>query len=90
MPQDPPFTEFVRRIRAGDAQAAEELVRSYETAVRVVIRAQLTDPNLRRQFDSLDVCQSVLASFFFRVAAGQFDLREPGDLSALLTRMARH
>ena len=56
----------------------------------VVIRARLTDPNLRRQFDSLDVCQSVLASFFFRVAAGQFDLQEPRDLIALLTRMAQH
>jgi len=90
MSQDPHFPEFLRRIRAGDPAAAEELVRRYETPVRVVIRARLTDPKLRQQFDSLDVCQSVLGSFFFRVAAGQYDLQEPGDLIALLARMAQH
>jgi RNA polymerase sigma-70 factor (ECF subfamily) len=41
-------------------------------------------------FDSMDICQSVLASFFVRAAAGQYDLQEPGQLIALLFRMARH
>jgi RNA polymerase sigma factor (sigma-70 family) len=90
MVEEPAFAEFLGRIRAGDARAAEELVRRYETAVRAVIRARLTDSSLRRQFDSIDVCQSVLASFFFRVSAGQFDLRDPEDLIALLVRMAQH
>jgi RNA polymerase sigma-70 factor (ECF subfamily) len=38
----------------------------------------------------MDVCQSVLASFFFRMAAGQYDLRDPAQLVALLTKMARN
>jgi RNA polymerase sigma-70 factor (ECF subfamily) len=38
----------------------------------------------------MDVCQSVLASFFVRAAAGQYDIQEPGQLIALLFRMARH
>lgn len=84
------FTDFLLRVRAGDSSAAAELVHRYERAVRVVVRIRLTDPDLRRQFDSLDVCQSVLASFFVRVAAGQFDLHEPRDLVALLARMAEH
>lgn len=84
------FSTFLRRIRSGDAAAAEELVRRHERAVRVVVRIRLTDPALRRQFDSLDVCQSVFASFFVRAAAGQFDLREPRDLVALLARMAEY
>ena len=29
-----PFTGFVQRIRAGDARAAEELVRTYEPLIR--------------------------------------------------------
>jgi RNA polymerase sigma-70 factor (ECF subfamily) len=84
------FPDFLRRIRAGDARAAEELVRRYEPAVRVAVRTRLTDPSLRRQFDSIDICQSVLASFFVRVGAGQFDLEEPSQLISLLVRMARN
>ena len=89
MPDDT-FADFVRRIRQGDAAAAEELVRRHEFDVRVAVRARLTDPLLRRQLSSLDVCQSVFASFFFRAAAGQFELNEPRDLVALLVRMAQH
>src|SRR5262245_37738650 len=45
---------------------------------------------MRRHFDSMDVCQSVLGSFFVRVAAGQFELESPQQLVALLTRMAQN
>jgi DNA-directed RNA polymerase specialized sigma24 family protein len=87
---DSDFEDLIRRVRAGDADAAGALVREYETAVRVAVRARLFDSELRRQLDSLDVCQSVLASFFVRVAAGQFDLRQPSQLVALLTKMAKN
>jgi RNA polymerase sigma-70 factor (ECF subfamily) len=84
------FEQLISRVRAGDADAAVALVRQYESAVRVAVRARLFDPALRRQFDSIDVCQSVLASFFLRVAAGQFDLQQPKQLVALLTKMAHN
>jgi RNA polymerase sigma-70 factor (ECF subfamily) len=84
------FAEFLRRIRAGDARAAEELVRQYESTIRLAVRVRLTDPALKRRLDSVDVCQSVLASFFVRAAAGQYDLAEPGQLVALLVRMAQN
>jgi RNA polymerase sigma-70 factor (ECF subfamily) len=87
---DTPFAEFLRRIRSGDARAAEELVRRYEPAIRLAVCTRLTDPALRRQLDSVDVCQSVLASFFVRAAAGQYDLDEPAQLIALLVGMARN
>ncbi len=90
MSEASPFAEFLRRIRAGDARAAEELVRKYESAIRLAVRTRLTDPALRRQFDSVDVCQSVLASFFVRVAAGQYDLDDPAQLVGLLVRMAQN
>jgi DNA-directed RNA polymerase specialized sigma24 family protein len=38
----------------------------------------------------MDVCQSVLAAFFVRAAAGQCDLRDPARLLQLLTAMARN
>ena len=84
------FAEFVRRIRAGDAQAAEELVRNYEPLIRRTIRLKMEDRQLGRVFDSLDVCQSVLKSFFVRTAAGQYDLDEPTQLVRLLVTMARN
>jgi RNA polymerase sigma-70 factor (ECF subfamily) len=90
MSETPSFAEFMRRIRAGDAQAAEELVKQYESAIRVAVRIRLTDPALRRHLDSMDVCQSVLASFFLRAAAGQYDLNEPSQLIALLVRIAQN
>src|SRR5262245_3742000 len=88
--QEAPRETLVARGRTGDAAAAAELVRRYETNIRVAVRTRLTDPALRRQFDSADVCQSVLASFFVRVGLGQFDLADPADLIALLVRMAHN
>jgi RNA polymerase sigma-70 factor (ECF subfamily) len=87
---DAPFAEFLRRVRAGDGRAAEELVRRYESTVRLAVRTRLTDPALKRHFDSMDICQSVLASFFLRAGAGQYDLDDPAQLVALLVRMARN
>jgi RNA polymerase sigma-70 factor (ECF subfamily) len=84
------FAEFVRRIRAGDQEAAAELVRRYESAIRLEVRLRLRDPRLRRAFDSMDVCQSVLASFFARAVAGQFEMESPEQLVRLLVGIARN
>src|SRR5262249_3916809 len=83
------FSDFIRRIKAGDEQAAAELVRRFEPVIRREVRFRLSDPRLNRLFDSMDICQSVLASFFVRAAAGQFDLDEPAQLLKLLVAMAR-
>jgi RNA polymerase sigma-70 factor (ECF subfamily) len=90
MSQENAFTDFIRRIRAGDESAAAELVREYESLIRREVRLNLADQNLRRAFDSMDVCQSVLASFFVRTAAGQYDLERPEQLVRLLVTMARN
>jgi RNA polymerase sigma-70 factor (ECF subfamily) len=84
------FADFIRRIRAGDDQAAQELVERYEPVIRREVRLRLKDPRLSSQFDWTDVCQSVLASFFLRAASGQYDLDEPGQLLKLLVVMTRH
>jgi RNA polymerase sigma-70 factor (ECF subfamily) len=84
--------EFIRRVRAGEEAAAAELVRLYEPEIRLEIRTwlRLRNPRLRRVFDSMDVCQSVLASFFARAALGDFDLDQPTQLIRLLVGMARN
>src|SRR5712691_248027 len=84
------FEEMLLRVRAGDHEAAAELVRRYEAPLRRAVRFRLTDAHLRRVFDSIDICQSVLASFFVRAAAGQYELETPGQLQNLLVAMARN
>jgi RNA polymerase sigma-70 factor (ECF subfamily) len=84
------FDRFMSRIRSGDEQAAADLVRQYEPLIRREVRLHLEDRGLCRLFDSMDVCQSVLASFFLRTAAGQYDLNHPGQLVKLLVTMARN
>jgi RNA polymerase sigma factor (sigma-70 family) len=90
MPPEPSFDELIRRVRIGDEQAAARLVRDFEPVVRRVIRARLRDGRARREFDSMDICQSVLAICFVRVTAGQYDLKEPDDLVKLLLTMTRN
>jgi RNA polymerase sigma-70 factor (ECF subfamily) len=84
------FQALIQRVRAGDQAAAAELVRRYEPAVRRAVRFQIRDNRLRRQLDSMDVCQSVLGSFFVRAASGQYELDRPENLLNLLVRMARN
>jgi RNA polymerase sigma factor (sigma-70 family) len=84
------FAEFMERVRAGDQQAAAELVHQYESLIRREVRLHLEDRRLCRVFDSMDVCQSVLGSFFLRVAAGQYDLERPEQLIKLLVTMTRN
>src|SRR6478672_3064912 len=84
------FHELIHRVRRGDDAAAAELVRRYEPAIRRAVRFRLTDPRLRRTCDSMDVCQSVMLSFFVRAASGQYDLDTPEQLLRLLTTMARN
>jgi RNA polymerase sigma factor (sigma-70 family) len=84
------FQTLITRVRAGDGQAAEELVTRYEPAIRRAARVRLVDTRLRRQLDTMDICQSVLASFFVRAALGQYELDTPDQLLRLLATMTRN
>jgi hypothetical protein len=84
------FAHFIRRIRAGDAETAAQLLKEYESAIGQEVRLRLRDSRSRRLFDSMDICQSVLGSFFVRAAAGQHDLDQPEQLLKLLVAMVRN
>jgi RNA polymerase sigma-70 factor (ECF subfamily) len=83
------FRDLIRQVRAGDQEAAAELVRIYEPAIRRAARIRLADTRLRRLFDSIDISQSVFASFFVRAALGQYELEKPEMLLRLLVSMSR-
>src|SRR5262245_7793683 len=51
MLDDKAFQDLISKVRAGDDDAAAELVRLYEPAIRREVRLRLRDPRLRRMFD---------------------------------------
>lgn len=83
------FYNLIQRVRDKDADAATELIRKYEPAIRRAVRVRMSDTRLGAAFDSMDICQSVMASFFVRAASGQYDLDNAGQLIGLLVSMAR-
>jgi RNA polymerase sigma factor (sigma-70 family) len=87
---DAAFETLIAGIRRGDAEAAARLVREFEPEIRRAVRIYIHDSPLKRQLDSMDICQSVLADFFVRAAAGQFDLTQPEKVLGLLVTMARN
>lgn len=84
------FPLFIQKIRAGDGDAARELVQSFEGVIRREVRLRLDDRRLLRLFDSMDISQSVLTSFFARAGLGEFEIESPEQLTRLLIGMARN
>ena len=82
------LNDLVRRVREGDGQAAQALIERYAPAIRRAARVHLVDERLRRVVDSLDICQSVFGGFFVGMAAGRYTIESPGELVALLAKMA--
>ena len=85
-----PFAELIQRVRQGDEDAATELVRRYEPAIRRAVRFRLTDARLGSVLESVDICQSVMGSFFMRAASGQYEIDSPEQLQKLLVAMAKN
>jgi RNA polymerase sigma factor (sigma-70 family) len=90
MSDDSVFLEMIRRAQLGDELASEELVKTYLPQVRRYVRVKITGRALRRQMDSLDVCQSVFGNFFFQLGLGNLEVQSPGHLVQLLATMARN
>ena len=86
------FRDLMNRVEAGDPEAAAELIRHYEPEIRLEVRVRLRvqDGRVRRLLDSMDITQSVLASFFTGVASGRFAPQHPQQLLGLLIAMARN
>src|SRR5437870_4797385 len=59
----PELKEFLTRLRSGDRQAVEELLRELDPFLRRAIRLRLIDGRLRRVLDTTDIYQSLLKDF---------------------------
>ena len=84
------FDDLIQRIRSGDPDAAAQLVAEYEPFIRRATRNRMRSSSLRRMLDSMDICQSVLASLFHRTNEGQYVLNTSDELQKLLMRMVRN
>jgi RNA polymerase sigma-70 factor (ECF subfamily) len=84
------FEELIRRVRAGDEEAATELVRACEPHIHRAIRYPMRYFGLNRILESTDISQAVLAAFFQRRLIFRVQLTHPNQLVRLLVRMARH
>lgn len=90
LPSELSVEQLIERIRAGDSEAAAELVRRYEPEIRRVVHYRLRDPRLRRVFDSMDICQSVMGNFFAYASDHPLDVSRPEQLLGLLATMTRN
>ena len=90
MSEDTSFLQLMERVRRGDQEAAAELHRTYSEPIQRMIRVRMINCGLRRQLDSSDICQSVFADFFMRMALGQYEFSNPSELIKLLSTMARN
>ena len=85
--QDSNFSDLIDCLRAGDSTAAQRFLDQYGEAVTREVRFVLLDARLRRIVSDSDVCQSVLAQFFFGLWAGKYEFERPADLMGLLRTM---
>jgi DNA-directed RNA polymerase specialized sigma24 family protein len=77
-------------LRDGNAEAIADFVRQYGSYMRRAIRAKLNQHSLQPAADSIDVCQSVMGSFLFRLTAGEYHLECEDQMRRLLATIVRN
>jgi RNA polymerase sigma factor (sigma-70 family) len=82
------FAALLARARRNDPDAQAELVRRYESKVRLVARV-LLGTALRPYLDSLDLMQSVHRSLLLALRDSKFAISSPEQLVGLATTMVR-
>jgi RNA polymerase sigma-70 factor (ECF subfamily) len=75
--------------RAGDPEAARQLVDQYLDRLVAVARRRISQ-RLASRVDPEDIVQSVFRTFFFRAKDGQFKIKDQDDLCKLLMRITVH
>ena len=80
------FAQLMERVRAGDPRAAQEVFDRYSEPIRRVVRRYLHQ-RLRTQYDSIDILQTVWASFF-QVPPERYTFETPEALISFLSQLA--
>ena len=80
---------LLARLSNGDAQAADEVFRTYEPYLRVVVR-RLLPGRLRPKFDSVDVVQSVWVDVVQGLREANWEFKTAAELRAFLVKVTRN
>jgi DNA-directed RNA polymerase specialized sigma24 family protein len=83
VPDNDSFQQLLARLRRRDAAAASQVFDRFAQRLVALARSRL-DQRLRPRLDPEDVLQSVLRTFFVRLADGRFSLRDWDGLWGLL------
>lgn len=91
VPEGAPHTDhsLLRRLKAGEQDAATELYQRYAGHLRTLAASQ-TSPALSSRLDPDDIVQSVFRTFFRRVGKDQYIVPEGDDLWKLFLVIALH
>ena len=93
MPDQDEFLELSIRVRSGSQDTVAELVRQIEPfmlrVIRIKMRGRGPDDPLRHDVSSMDVCQSVMASFFDGLTENRFSVTSPEKIRGLLRTIPR-
>ena len=81
---NPSFADLIVRLRAGDADAAEQVFRRFAQRLVALARKQL-DTLIRQKVDPEDVVQAVFRSFFRKLTEGTWKLDGWHSVGRLLT-----
>lgn len=84
-----PVDVLLSKLSTGDEAAAEEVFRTYEPFLRMVIRRQLSS-RLQAKFDSVDVVQSLWADLVEGFRQSQWRFQNANQLRAFLLTAARN
>lgn len=77
------------KLASGDPAAAEEVFRSYEPYLRMVVRRQLSQ-ELRAKFDSIDVVQSVWVDVLSGFRQQRWSFQDANHLRAFLVKVTHN
>jgi RNA polymerase sigma-70 factor (ECF subfamily) len=85
-PENDPLDRLLERLNGGDPAAAEEVFRTYEPYLRMLVHRQIRPP-LRAKFDSMDVVQSVWLDLLDAYRARGWQLADRDHLRAFLAKV---
>jgi RNA polymerase sigma factor (sigma-70 family) len=85
----PSLEILLEKLSAGDPSAAEQVFRTYEPYLRMVVRRQLSE-GLRAKFDSVDIVQSVWVDVLDGFRQAKWSFRDADHLRAFLVKATRN
>src|ERR1700730_13621779 len=86
---DDPLDALLVKLSGGDDAAAEQVFRTYEPSLRLLVRRMLPAP-MRSKFDSIDVVQSVWADLLQGFRNADWKFTNAAQLRAFLIKVTRN